>query len=133
MARILMVEDNKINQLLANELISRSGHHATVADDGRSGVKAFENSIQNGGSEYDLVLMDLHMPDMDGFEAIKKIRAMEVDRNIPATPILMLSADEQQVVRKTAKQAGADGFVSKPIDAEQLGNAVRLVVGAELH
>ena len=131
--KILMVEDNKINQLLANALIARSGHQATVAGDGQSGVDAFENSLQNGGSEFDLVLMDLHMPDMDGFEAIRIIRALEVERNIPATPILMLSADEQEDVRRSAKQAGVDGFVSKPIDAVQLGNAVRLVVDAELH
>ena len=131
--KILLVEDNKINQMLAKALITRSGHEATVADDGQSAVDLFEYSIQNERSEYDLILMDLHMPDMDGFEAIRKIRALEATKNIPATPILMLSADEQEEVRRTAKQAGANGFVSKPIDAEQLGNSVRLVVDAELH
>ena len=128
--KILLVEDNKINQILARALITRSGHEATVASDGQSAVDTFENSMLNERSGYDLILMDLHMPDMDGFEAIRIIRALEVAKNMPATPILMLSADEQEEVRSTAKQAGANGFVSKPIDAEQLGNSVRLVVDA---
>ena len=131
--KILLVEDNKINQMLARALITRSGHEAIVANDGQSAVDVFENSMLNERSGYDLILMDLHMPDMDGFEAIRIIRALEVTNNIPATPILMLSADEQEEVRRSAKQAGADGFVSKPIDAVQLGNAVRLVVDTELH
>ncbi len=131
--KILLVEDNKINQLLAKALITRSGHETTIAEDGQSAVDAFECSIHNDKSGYDLILMDLHMPDMDGFEAIKIIRALEVTKNVLTTPILMLSADEQEEVRRAAKQAGANGFVSKPIDAEQLGNSVRLVVDAELH
>ena len=131
--KILLVDDNKINQMLARALITRSGHEVIVAGDGRSAVDMFENSILNDRSGYDLILMDLHMPDMDGFEAIKLIRVLEASKSMPATPILMLSADEQHEVRRCAKQVGADGFVSKPIDAEQLGNAVRLVVDPELH
>lgn len=131
--KILLAEDNQINQMLAKALITRSGHEAKIACDGQSAVDSFENSIRNDRSDYDLILMDLHMPDMDGFEAIKQIRAIEVIKNMSATPVLMLSADDQVEVRRTAKLAGANGFVSKPIDATQLGNAVRLVVDAELH
>ncbi len=126
---ILLADDNKINQLLANALLERSSHSSTVVDDGRSAVDAFEQSLSASGSSFDLILMDLHMPDMDGIEAIGKIRAIEASKGLLETPILVLSADEQDEVRIAAKEVGANGFVSKPIDAEQLGNAVRLAIG----
>ncbi len=126
---ILLADDNKINQLLANALLERSGHSSTVVDDGRSAVDAFEQSLSANSNSFDLILMDLHMPDMDGIEAIGKIRAIEASKGLLETPILVLSADEQDEVRIAAKEVGANGFVSKPIDAEQLGNAVRLAIG----
>ncbi len=124
---ILLAEDNPINQLLACALMERSGHKVNVADDGQSAVDKFTRSIAGKDPEFDLVLMDLHMPDMDGFEAIGHIRNLEAENALSPTPILMLSADEQQEMRQRAKACGANGFVSKPIDAGQLAAAVDAV------
>jgi len=123
---ILLAEDNSINQLLARTLMERSGHNVTTAGDGQTAVDAFHASIQPSATPFDLVLMDLHMPDMDGFEAMENIRAMESTLNRDHVPILVLSADEQCDIRQTALDIGASGFVSKPIDAEQLSNAVKM-------
>lgn len=129
---ILLAEDNPINQLLARTLMERSGHNVTTAGDGQTAVDAFQASIQPSATPFDLVLMDLHMPDMDGFEAMENIRAMESTLNRDHVPILVLSADEQRDIRQTALNIGAIGFVSKPIDAEQLSNAVKMATKGNL-
>jgi signal transduction histidine kinase/CheY-like chemotaxis protein len=123
---ILLVEDNEINQLLASRLMERSGHQVTIAGNGQSAVDTFQVSINRDGAPFDLILMDLHMPDMDGFEAIEKIRGIERTHCSYNVPILVLSADEQRGIRQKAIDAGANGFVVKPIDASQLNEAVKL-------
>lgn len=127
---ILLAEDNPINQMLACALMERSGHTTTVADNGQAAVDAFRNSFCDGNRKFDLILMDLHMPDMDGFEAIAHIKQFETEKNISNTPVLMLSADEQQEMREAAITAGANGFISKPIDAAQLAEAVKIAIEA---
>jgi CheY-like chemotaxis protein len=122
--RILLVEDNEINLLLARTLMQRAGHEVVVAHDGQSSIEAYRSSIQKGYSDFNLVLMDLHMPDMDGIEAIRKIREIERDQKCANVPILVLSADEQMKIRQIAFDAGANGFISKPIDKDQLAKAI---------
>ncbi len=130
--RILLVEDNRINQLLARTLMERSGHRVVVAENGQSAVDAFNRSIRQGNAFFDLILMDLHMPDMDGFEAIKIIRSIEDNGGRNPVPILVLSADEQDKIRQIAIETGANGFVSKPIDSAQLTKAVNEVARSGL-
>ncbi len=125
---ILLVEDNEINQLLARTLMERSGHKVTVANNGQSAIELFGASIQSPDQHFDLVLMDLHMPDMDGFETTGHIRAIEASAGVTATAVLVLSADEQQSIRKKAIESGCNGFIAKPIDSTQLDNAVKLLL-----
>ncbi len=127
--KILLAEDNPINQLLARTLMERAGHKVTVTDDGHGAVAAFQAQVGKKTS-FDLVLMDLHMPDMDGLEAMAIIRKMEKKNKLPKAPILVLSADEQREMRERVIKAGGSGFLSKPIDAEQLSRAVKIVTSA---
>ncbi len=126
---ILLVEDNEINQILASALMARSGHKVTVANNGQSAIDLFDLSLQSSHVQhFDLVLMDLHMPDMDGFETTGHIRAIESSAGVSAVPVLVLSADEQKGIRKKATESGCNGFIAKPIDITQLENAVNLVL-----
>jgi two-component system sensor histidine kinase/response regulator len=109
---VLVAEDNKINQLLAQSLLKRSGHSATIVTDGLQAVAA----VQRGA--FDLVLMDVHMPEMDGFEATRRVRALPGD--LCRIPIIALTADALEGDRKKCIEAGMDDYLSKPIDFNEL-------------
>lgn len=111
--KILVAEDNPINWMLVQALLSKLGHKAELAEDGH---KAVELSISGA---FDMVLMDLHMPGLDGLEAISKIRAVT---NSEATklPIYVVSADVMPEAKEEAFKAGADGFLSKPLKKQDL-------------
>jgi signal transduction histidine kinase/CheY-like chemotaxis protein/HPt (histidine-containing phosphotransfer) domain-containing protein len=110
--RILVAEDNAINQLVAVGLLERLGYRAEVVSSGRQAVEAVART------RYDLLLMDCQMPEMDGFEAARAIRAQEgIGRRVP---IIALTADATDRVRELCDQAGMDDYVSKPVDRERL-------------
>ncbi|MFN4089063.1 MAG: response regulator [Alphaproteobacteria bacterium] len=111
-ARVLVVEDNKVNQMLAVALLNAGGHHADVAADGFEAIEAVCNR------PYDLVLMDVQMPGMDGFEATRRIRAL--GRDIATIPILAMTANAMRGDRERCLEAGMDDYVSKPVDAGDL-------------
>jgi two-component system sensor histidine kinase/response regulator len=114
--RILVAEDNAINQLVAVGLLERLGYRAEVVSSGRQALEAVARA------RYDLLLMDCQMPEMDGFEAARAIRAQEGEgRRIP---IIALTADATDRVRELCRQAGMDDYVSKPIDRELLRAAL---------
>ncbi len=123
--RILLAEDNPVNQKLAVRLLEKQGHTVTLAADGRRAVEAFTSG------SFDLILMDVHMPEMDGLEATKQIRKLE--KAGPRIPIIALTALAMAGDRETCLAAGMDGFVSKPIRLNELRtvmNAVRQPVPA---
>ncbi len=114
--RILLAEDNDINALLVTAALAKAGHEVIRVG---NGAEAVAQCTGQGAGEtaYDLVLMDMHMPVMDGIHAIREIRQHEVSRYIP---ILILSADGVSENRQAALDAGADGFLSKPVDPSEL-------------
>jgi signal transduction histidine kinase/ActR/RegA family two-component response regulator len=113
---VLLAEDNDISALLVTSALERAGHLVTRESDGRSAVARAADRQQR----FDVILMDLHMPEMDGMDAIAAIRAGEEERSAPATPILVLTADGQAETEAAARGVGATGFITKPVDPFQL-------------
>jgi signal transduction histidine kinase/CheY-like chemotaxis protein/ligand-binding sensor domain-containing protein len=113
--RILLAEDNRINQQVARRLLSKWGHTVTVCANGRDAVEA----VAKGG--FDVVLMDLEMPIMDGLTATARIRAREV-LDGSHIPIVALTAHAMQSDRERCLAAGMDGYISKPIQVRELAD-----------
>jgi len=111
--RVLLAEDNAVNQKLASRLIEKRGHTAVVVSNGREALEALDKQ------RFDLVLMDVQMPEMDGFEATAAIRAQEQNTN-RHLPIIAMTAHAMQGDRERCLAAGMDGYISKPIGAQQL-------------
>lgn len=116
---VLLAEDNDINALLTRAALEKAGHGVEVVGDGRAAVEAVA-----GGHRYDVVLMDLHMPVMDGRDAIVHIRQYEDAKGLAPVPILVLSADSQESTRHGVIALGADGFLTKPFDPRAMVDAV---------
>jgi CheY-like chemotaxis protein len=118
---VLVAEDNEINALLAGHLMTRLGHRPMMAATGGEAVDAFVDALDTE-TPFDLVLIDLHMPGMDGIEAARRMRAAESgDRR---TPIIALTADADPQMRDACLAAGMDGFVTKPLDRDRLNAAL---------
>jgi len=112
--KILLAEDNPINALLTRELLRRRGHRVSEVVSGEGAVKAMAED------HFDIVLTDIHMPGMDGIEATKAIRADEARLGRPRTPIVALTADALETGRRACREAGMDGFLTKPVEPQQL-------------
>jgi PAS domain S-box-containing protein len=116
---ILVAEDNEINAMLARALLTRLGHHPTIAANGEAAVESWM-AARASGSGYDLVLMDLQMPGVDGLEAARRIRAAEIQTGDPRTRMIALTANAQTEDRQSIFDAGLDGLLLKPLDRERL-------------
>jgi PAS domain S-box-containing protein len=119
---VLLAEDNEINALLARATLSKAGHMVDVVTNGKAAADAVMDTAAT--RRYDVVLMDLHMPVMDGLDAIALIRKFEDEKGLPAMPIMVLSADSQEKTRHGVLAHGASGFLTKPIDPAQLVEAI---------
>lgn len=114
-AKILLIEDNEINQKLTVKILNNAGFTCDVASDGSKGVKAYEST------PYDLILMDCQMPVMDGYEATRKIRQIENNsQNNKQIPIIALTADVLGEVVNKCYSSGMNDYISKPVMAEKL-------------
>ena len=120
---ILVAEDNEINALLARALLVRLGHRPTIAGNGEAAVEAWL-AARAAGTPYDLVLMDVQMPVMDGLEATRRIRAAEAEAGAKPTRIVALTANASAEDREAALAAGMDGLLVKPLDRERLREAL---------
>ncbi|MGE9296510.1 MAG: response regulator [Puniceicoccales bacterium] len=110
---ILLVEDNPINQEVAHQRLKKLGHHVTIANDGMEAVEQFQNL------EFDLILMDVQMPRMDGLRATRRIRELEEQVN-RHTPIIAMTARAMRGDEEDCIEAGMDGYLTKPFRAEKL-------------
>jgi CheY-like chemotaxis protein len=122
-ATILLVEDNLINQKLARRLLEKFGHHVDVAVNGVEALNVLASQ------RYDLVLMDCQMPEMDGYEATRLIRAgagAVLDRDIP---VIAMTANAMEGDREKVLSAGMNDYLAKPIDAVKLGETIQRWLG----
>lgn len=108
---ILLVEDNNINQLVTGEMLTNLGLTFDIAEDGKQAVQKIENSPQ-----YDLILMDVQMPVMDGYEATISLR----EKGFKQIPIIGLSANAMKEDKQNAMDAGMDDYLTKPIKQKSL-------------
>lgn len=116
---VLVAEDNDINALLVRALLGKLGHRPVIAENGRAAVESFM-AAQAAGAPYDVVLMDVQMPDLDGLAATRAIRTHEAANDAPRTLILALTANTLGEDRNACMAAGMDGFIAKPLDKGQL-------------
>lgn len=112
-SNILLVEDNEMNRRLTLELLKDTGAIVHVATNGKESVMM----ITGGGTPYDLVLMDIQMPEMDGYEATQFIRS---DKRFSALPIIAMTAHAMQEEQQKIMQAGMDAYITKPIDVHTM-------------
>ncbi len=117
MLKVLVVDDHPVNLKLTTALLEKMGHEVHQAIDGR---QAWE---QVRAQPFDLVLMDLHMPDMDGLESTRRIRALPLPRG--QVPIVALTANALEEARVEAERAGVNGFLTKPLKVQELQAVVR--------
>jgi CheY-like chemotaxis protein len=120
--RVLVAEDNQVNQRLVQKLLERGGHAPTLVADGRSCVEAFR------AQPFDLVLMDVQMPEMNGLEAAARIRDHEAGGG-RRVPIIALTANATADDRVACLGAGMDDVLTKPISAARLQATLRRIAG----
>ncbi|RFC39199.1 MAG: PAS domain S-box-containing protein [Candidatus Nitrotoga sp. LAW] len=111
--KLLLAEDNAVNQVLAIRLLEKSGHTVTVANNGFEAVQYWQNE------QFDVILMDIDMPEMNGYEATQRIREQE-QKNGMHTPIVAMTAHAMEGMRDECLNHGMDGYLSKPIDTVAL-------------
>ncbi|MGA2546548.1 MAG: response regulator [Rectinemataceae bacterium] len=117
-ARVLLAEDNDMNQEIAVELLHGAGMNVVVANNGREAI----DRLEEPGARYDLVLMDIQMPEMDGYEATRLIRAQERFADLPVIAMTAHALVEEQ---NRAEEAGMSDYITKPIDAEAMFDTLR--------
>jgi PAS domain S-box-containing protein len=120
---LLVAEDNEINALLMRSLLTRLGHHAVITTNGEAALESWL-AARSAGAPYDLILMDIQMPQLDGIETTKRIRAHEAGQAGRLTPILALTANTLVEDRYACFEAGMDGFLVKPLDRDKLADAL---------
>ncbi len=122
---ILVAEDNPVNQRLAQRLLEKAGHRVEIATNGKEAVEKWAQG------KYDLILMDIQMPEMDGYAATREIREREVNSG-QHTPIIGLSANALKGHREKGLAAGMDGYITKPIRIPELVGELHRVLSEKL-
>lgn len=123
--RVLVADDNDVNRAVMKAFLDRLGHDAVYVEDGRAAVEAYMSQ-----APFDLVLMDITMPEMDGVEALREIRRHERDRGAAPTPVIAFSAHAMQQHIESYMASGFDGYVTKPVRADSLKAEIARVMTA---
>jgi CheY-like chemotaxis protein len=110
--RVLLAEDVKLNQILTQKLLARSGYQIDIVENGRLAIEALEKT------DYDVILMDVQMPEMDGIEATRQIRNLSGAKK--DVPIIALTAQAEGNTQDELRAAGMDDYISKPINFDIL-------------
>ena len=111
MAKILIVEDNPMNRDMLSRRLIRSGHSVLMADDGRQGIETAMSQIP------DLILMDMSLPEIDGWEATRRLKSDKLTRRIP---VIALTAHAMSSDRQRCMEAGCDDYDTKPVELPRL-------------
>ncbi len=122
---ILVAEDNPVNQKLISILLTRAGHKVTIAENGKAAIERLAKS------NFDIVILDLQMPEMGGIETVKAIREREKSSGARRIPVLALTAHAFEDDRKTCYEAGMDAYLSKPIQRSELITTIDRLSTAE--
>ena len=121
-AKILLVDDNKVNQLVALGLLEELGLDADVANNGLEAIKTVENA---GNAPYEIILMDCQMPEMDGYEATRELKSGKYGENVAKIPIVAMTANAMEGDKEKCFASGMDDYISKPIDPQRLEQVLR--------
>ena len=126
---ILVAEDNEINFQVVSAMLKQLGHHATRAHDGEEVVRRYmEDNLEDAGARFDLILMDCEMPNMNGFDATRRIRSLENQHGMQPIPIVALTAHVIDDMLLQCKEAGMDDYLSKPIQLKVLKEKLESVI-----
>jgi len=120
MATILLVEDNEANRDMLSRRLERRGYAVTIATDGRDGIAAARRGLP------DLVIMDMNLPEIDGWQATRHLKSEPVTRHIP---IIALTAHAMSSDRQRALEAGCDDYDTKPVEMTRLLTKIRGLLG----
>lgn len=121
--KILLVEDNKANQLVVKSLLKKCNCTIEITGNGLEAIDALKEK------SYDLVLMDIQMPLMDGIEATKRIRDGRAETSNPQIPIIAITAHARQEDQRKGYRAGMDDYVTKPVSRTRLLDAIQKLIG----
>ncbi|MGB5339876.1 MAG: ATP-binding protein, partial [Gammaproteobacteria bacterium] len=116
-AHVLLAEDNEVNQAVLRAILERAGHQVHIAVDGEEAL----DILNERDTDFDIVILDMNMPQVSGLDVLKAYRFMETEMNMP---VIMLSANALPGTIEECKQAGADEYLTKPVDAKRLVEAV---------
>jgi CheY-like chemotaxis protein len=122
MATILLVEDNEANRDMLSRRLERRGYTVTIAMDGRDGIATAQRGLP------DLVIMDMNLPEIDGWQATRHLKSEPVTRHIP---IIALTAHAMSSDRQRALEAGCDDYDTKPVDMARLLTKIRGLLGED--
>jgi len=126
--RVLLAEDNEMNQMIAEAILTESGLTVEMAGDGEEALEKMQNAP---AGYYDIILMDIQMPRMDGYEAAKNIRRLE-DQKKASIPIVAVTANAFEEDRMIAMEAGMNGYLAKPYDVPAIMEMLKkLLLGGE--
>ena len=123
--KILLADDNPVNRDIATRMLVRKGHEITTAEDGNQAVDHYLNG------SFDVILMDLEMPGISGIEAARQIRAKEKASSIETpvyTPIIAMTAHDEETEKTACLVVGMDGFITKPINIKTINEMIQEIV-----